>query len=256
MKIFLSGLDNARDTKRNGSKHAVELLVENGVQMRWNLMSFFYMRTKKGLPEYVRDHSEEIMIDSGAHSFQKGTHVDWDKWTEEYSDFIRRFDQPKVRGYFEMDVDNVIGFDKVLQLRRRLETVTDKIIPVWHKNRGIDGFKQMCEEYAGKIVAVTGFKNEDIQDHQYLMFLKYAHSKGCKVHCLGMTRKEILDRVPFDFTDSTSWAHNVLYGKIRNRKVTVQYSSEERGKAYVQSYIEAKERQEYYYKKWQHICRD
>ena len=134
------------------------------------------------------------MIDSGAHSFQKGKKVDWIKYTYEYADFIKKFDTPNVVGYFEMDVDNIIGYDKVLELRKILESVSDKIIPVWHKNRGIEEFKKMCQEYAGKIIAITGFKNEDIKDEQYLMFLKYAKKFNCKVHCLGMTRKKYLTK--------------------------------------------------------------
>ena len=31
-----------------------------------------------------------------------------------------------------------------------LESVTDKIIPVWHKNRGVEDFKKMCRDYQGK----------------------------------------------------------------------------------------------------------
>ena len=42
-----------------------------------------------------------------------------------------------------MDVDNIIGYEKVLELRKILLEATDKIIPVWHKNRGIDEFKKM-----------------------------------------------------------------------------------------------------------------
>ena len=58
------------------------------------------------------------------------------------------------------------------QLRKILQSVSNKIIPVWHKNRGIDEYEKMCSEFAGKVIAISGFKNEDITDNQYLMFLK------------------------------------------------------------------------------------
>ena len=51
------------------------------------------------------------------------------------------------------------------------------------------------------------------------MFLKYAKKYDCKVHCLGMTRKKILDTVPFDFVDSSSWKQASIYGRIGKRKV-------------------------------------
>ena len=159
-------------------------------------------------------------------------------------------------GYFEMDVDNIIGYEKVLELRKILESVSDKIIPVWHKNRGIEDFKKMCKQYSGKIIAVTGFKNEDIQDHQYLMFLKYAKKHNCRVHCLGMTRKKILDTVPFDYVDSSSWKQASIYGKIGNRKVSKEFSKENRHIVMTESLKLGMEMQEHYYQKWRNVCKD
>ena len=156
-----------------------------------------------------------------------------------------------------MDVDNIIGYDNVLQLRKMLESVSSKIIPVWHKNRGIEEYKKMCKDYSGKIIAITGFKNEDIKDEQYLMFLKYAKKYNCKVHCLGMTRKKILDKVPFDYVDSSSWLQNAVYGVfINGGKVTREYSKTNRDKVIVENYKQGLKMQNFYYNKWQKICKD
>lgn len=203
MKIFLSALHN---------KKVIQQLIDKKVKMKWNLLSYYYIKGNLSVAYKVLEISELILIDSGAHSFQKGKKVDWVEYTKQYAEFIKEFDCPKVVGYFEMDVDNIIGYDKVLELRKILESVSDKIIPVWHKNRGLDEFKKMCQDYAGKVVAITGFKNEDIKDEQYIMFLKYARKYGCKVHCLGMTRRAVLDKVPFDYTDSSTWLTQTNYG--------------------------------------------
>ena len=220
-------------------------------------MSYYYIKSKSELAELIRDNSKEILIDSGAHSFQKGKKVDWVEYTKQYAEFIKQFDRPNVVGYFEMDVDNIIGYDKVLELRKILESVSDKIIPVWHKNRGIDEFKKMCQDYEGKVIAITGFKNEDIQDHQYLMFLKYAKKYNCKVHCLGMTRKKVLDKVPFDYVDSSSWKQSGIYGRIDGKgKVTKEFSKTRREIVFMENYKVGMEMQEKYYKKWKHICKD
>lgn len=77
----------------------------------------------------------------------------------------------------------------------------------------------MCRDFQGKIIAVSGFKNEDIKDDQYLMFLKRAKQYGCKMHCLGMTRRDVLDKVPFDFVDSSSWNSPVRYAVMDGRKI-------------------------------------
>lgn len=253
MKIFLSALEASNDW--NG-KPLSYFLHKKGIKFLYNLMSYFYLNKQTQVGEFIRDNSEEILIDSGAHSFQKGKTVDWLNYTKEYADFIVKFDKPNVIGYFEMDVDNIIGYEKVLELRKILESVSDKIIPVWHKNRGVEDYKKMCEQYAGKIVAVTGFKNEDIKDEQYLMFLKEAKKYNCKVHCLGMTRKKLLDSVPFDYADSSSWKQQALFGRINGKKVDKDFSRKHRYLVLLESYKEAMKMQEYYHRKWQKVCKD
>lgn len=257
MKVFLSALENAQSARAEGNIPIAKLLVKQNIKMKYNLMSFFYIKGKQDLACYIRDNTDEILIDSGAHSFQKGKKVDWLEYTKQYAEFIKKFDRPNVIGYFEMDVDNIIGYDKVLELRKILEKVSDKIIPVWHKNRGIEEFKKMCRDYAGKVVAITGFKNEDIQDHQYLMFLKYAKKYNCKVHCLGMTRKKILDQVPFDYVDSSSWVQSSVFGRIDGKgKVSKEFSKNARGTVFIENYKVGREMQDYYHAKWKHINKD
>ncbi|MEG0790984.1 MAG: hypothetical protein RSG23_05095 [Gordonibacter sp.] len=240
--------------EQGAQKGGVKKIMDDGKPpMKWNLMSYYYARSDFDHALRVRDNSELVMIDSGAHSFQKGKKVKWVEYTREYAKFIKLFDRPNVVGYFEMDVDNIIGYEKVLALRRILHEESghaDKIIPVWHKNRGITEFKAMCCERSGRTVAITGFKNEDIRDEQYPLFLKEAKKHGCKVHCLGMTRKKILDRVPFDYTDSSSWVQSAVYGKVDGRKVSRQFSKTNRTDVFIASYLAAMKMQDHYYRKW------
>ena len=243
MKVFLSALEASPEFYYINSK------IDN---YKYNLMSFYYIKKEEIFKEIIRK-SELILIDSGAHSFQKGKKVDWVEYTKKYAEWIKKNDCDKILGYFEMDVDNIIGYENVLELRKILESVTDKIIPVWHKNRGIEEFKKMCKDYKGRIIAITGFKNEDIQDHQYMMFLKYAKKYNCKVHCLGMTRKKILDEVPFDFVDSSSWKQQAIYGRVGKNKVTKEYSKVNRKNVMLHCYLDGMEMQKKYYKKWQKI---
>lgn len=246
MKIFLSAIE--------GQKEIPQIFAG---KMKWNLMSYYAIRKNTAMAEYIRDNSEEILIDSGAHSFQKGKKVDWVKYTQEFADFIKKYDRPNVIGYFEMDVDNIIGYDKVLELRKILENVSDKIIPVWHYNRGIDDYIQMCKDYAGKIVAITGFRGAEIRDDQYLMFVKVAKKYGCKIHCLGMTRTDVLDKVPFDYVDSSSWLQNGVYGNIVGKgKVSLEYSKKNRNIIFLENYKAGMKMQEHYYEKWKKICKD
>lgn len=237
MKVFLSAMESPG-----------EYICDNVGQLKWNLMSFYYL--KQPVFEKVLAHSELMLIDSGAHSFQKGKKVDWEAYTKKYAAWIRANDCPKILGYFEMDVDNAIGYERVLYLRSILESVSDKIIPVWHKNRGIAEYKRMCQQYAGKIVAITGFRNEDIKDEQYLMFLKYAKKHGCKVHCLGMTRRAILDKVPFDYVDSSSWVQQGAFARIGGCKVKSEFVTANVKRVFIENYKLAMEMQRHYQKRW------
>lgn len=259
MKIFLSSCDAGAN--KTMLKH--EFVDKPApVRMLWNLVSYQYVKGDVAWGETIRDLSELLMVDSGAHSFQKGAKVSPEEHTRRYASFIRSFDRPNVVGYFEMDIDNIVGYENVLKLRGVLERecgCPEKIIPVWHKNRGIENFKKMCQTHCGRTVAITGFKNEDIRDEQYPAFLRYAWSYGCKVHCLGMTRKKILDRVPFDYVDSSSWAQQALYGRVGNRRVSKAFqkeSIENRDKVFLASYLEGRRMQEHYHHYWRKVNHD
>lgn len=250
MKIFLSAIDG----------YTLDELLRRKKSLRWNLLSYYQIRNDISLFKKCLSASELMEIDSGAHSFQKGKKVDWEDYTRKYADFIQKYDNPKIIGFFEMDVDNIIGYENVLKLRKILEKVSDKIIPVWHKQRGIKEFTRMCQQYSGRIVAITGFANEDIRDDQYVVFLKEAKKYNCKVHCLGMTRRRILDKVPFDFTDSATWKLRTTYGKVEgiNDKKIKRGLKVENGwdKIWAYSYIKGMEMQEHYYQRWKRYCKD
>ena len=91
------------------------------------------------------------------------------------------------------------------------------------------------------------------------MFLKYAKKHNCKVHCLGMTRKKILDTVPFDFVDSSSWKQASIYGRIGKRKFESCHECiANPGKAnrhivMTESFKLAMQMQDKYEKKWQGV---
>ena len=245
MKVFLSGLE------ASGEFNKINELIP---KYKYILCSYYYL--KQDIFEIILNKSELMIIDSGAHSFQKGKKVNWEEYTKKYAEFIKNNDNEKIVGYFEMDVDNIIGYEKVLELRKILESVSNKIIPVWHKNRGIKEYKKMCKDYAGRVIAITGFKNEDIKDNQYMMFLKYARKYNCKVHCLGMTRRKILDEVPFDFVDSSSWKQASIYGRIGNRKVSKEFSKTKRYIVMAESFKLGMQMQEHYYMKWKNVNKD
>lgn len=264
MKIFASAFEGL-STNRDGQKiYFADWLIERKIPLKWILVSYYYARKHEDNTTRIRDHCEELLVDSGAHSIQFGAKVDFLEYTKQYAEFIKRFDRPNVVGYFEMDIENIIGYDKVLELRKILESVTDKIIPVWHPDRGIKDFEEMCKKYTGKLVAIGGFRNTDIKDDQFLMFMKVARKYNCKVHCLGMTRQKVLDKVPFDYTDSATWLTATNMGNpfvdgIRQNAKGMRFKKEKGIKKFFQyehNYKGFLKFQERYHQYWKRECRD
>lgn len=151
-----------------------------------------------------------FLLDSGAFTYMQGNGQDcnWDKYIEDYADWINRFD---VKLFFELDIDSVVGIAEVERLRIRLEQLTGKKpIPVWHKTRGLDYFEWMCDNYP--YVALGGIVGKEINYREYCKifpwFIRMAHNKGVKIHGLGYTNIEGLHTYQFDSVDSTAW----LYG--------------------------------------------
>lgn len=224
------------------SENLLKLRPDN--DLNYGLASYYYLRDDKHLNLILSKIKESLLIDSGAHSFQHGKKVDFIKYTKEYAEFIKRnTNNPKIEGFFEMDIDNVVGYEKVLEYRKILENVSDKIIPVWHNNRGIDDFVDMCKKYTGKKIAITGFANNDIKDSQYNLFINTAHKYGCKIHILGLTRYELIKDLNLgldDSVDSSSWRQTAIFGGVNlplNNKTIYKLSALEGMKIKFDKYL-------------------
>lgn len=247
--VFLSALEVM-------GKSSVEYILKRvGGQFNYNLCSYYYLTKQLDTFEVIKKNSKKMMIDSGAHSFQKGVKVNWEEYTRDYADWIEQNDEDKILGYFEMDIDPAgYSYDLVLKLRKILLSKSNKIIPVWHKGRGISDFYDMCNNpiHKDKIIAITGFKNQDIKDSDYIKFVNYAHKRGVKVHCLGMTRENVMDKVPFDYVDSSSWKMNAIFGKYKGKKVpkSMKLNKGNLIESYAGNYEQGMKMQGKYFMKW------
>jgi len=176
------------------------------------LESFFYADadTERLLPYYG-----DFLLDSGAFTFMqgKGGSPDWDDYVERYADFINR---NNVEKYFELDIDSVVGYERVKAIRRKLERLTNRpCIPVWHVSRGVDEYKKMCDEYG--YVAVGGIVSKEIKPDKYgslPVLISEAHKRKAKVHGLGFTALEWLKKCHFDSVDSTAWTTGNRFGYL------------------------------------------
>lgn len=190
-----------------GAVNAVD--VFKGVNI---LQSFYYCDSFT--ESVILPNCKHFLLDSGAFTFfGKGKAVNWEEYIRKYAQFITK---NNVERYFELDIDPLVGYRKVLEYRRMLESMTGRpCIPVWHKSRGYDEFLRMCGEYG--YVAVGGIITKEIKQNEWAIFSKLideAHKRGAKIHGLGFTNIEGMKKYHFDSVDSTTWAAGNRFAKI------------------------------------------
>lgn len=198
MEIFLSGTFSR------------PYLEEHMMERLCVLESFFYV--KEWMLPYIHDHWD-FMLDSGAFTFMQSgeggdTREGWKEYVTRYAKFIT---DHGIDLFFELDIDALVGLEKVEDLRKLLEDLTGKQpIPVWHHSRGKEYFLKMCEEYPyvalGGMAADTKYKNRI--EKIFPWFISEARKRGTKIHALGYTSIKGMHKHRFDSVDSTAW----LYG--------------------------------------------
>lgn len=203
-KIFLASTVNIKNT------------IVPYFEPHYILESFIYLRAKtKKTKDYLKWclAAKEFLLDSGAFTFINKskkttgfTEEELKKYIDDYIEFINQYD---IKQFFEMDIDCVVGYDKVKEIRQYIENKTGKkVIPVWHRSRGMEDFHDMCKEY--KYVAVGGIAAGEIKRSEYDFLCELcdiAHSYNCRIHGLGYSPLSVLNerKCPFDTIDSTTW---------------------------------------------------
>ena len=133
MKMFMAGTMYG-----NQSNAIVNLDIDLQKHRPYILESFYYADevTEKLIPYFG-----DFLLDSGAFTFmqnKKKGNIDWHAYIDNYVDFINR---NNVKHFFELDIDSIVGYEKVKEIRKYIEQKTNKkCIPVWHKSRGKDEF--------------------------------------------------------------------------------------------------------------------
>ena len=180
------------------------------------LESFFYADADT---ERLVPYFGDFLLDSGAFTFMQGRggNPDFDDYVERYADFINR---NKIDKFFELDIDSVVGYDRVKQIRAKLERLTGKqSIPVWHKSRGKDEYIGHCKDYPYVAIGglVDGAKKGEYarQLWKYFpWFINTAHENGAKIHALGFTSLDRIRKYHFDSVDSTAWTTGNRFGYL------------------------------------------
>lgn len=202
MRVFLACTNIIKDKEeRKKSKYILES---------------FYSGEKNCLVALSGCGTDNFLLDSGAFSYMSGAKCTKEtllEYLDRYIEFINKYD---IKYFFELDVDTIFGIDFVEEMRRKLEKETHKqCIPVWHKGRGIEYWKKMCDRY--KYVAIGGlvFHVKKAEWPLIKKLVDYAYARGVKVHGLGFTKTKILENEKWKFfsIDSSSWLASASRGQ-------------------------------------------
>lgn len=210
MKGFFADIES-RKYMVGGDEETLNPFIINHLKRINILESYYYLRKNEYFMEIAKKFGS-FMLDSGAFTFMMGNHkmeINWDKYTEDYADFINRHD---IKLFFELDIDKIVGLQKVEKLRDRLESLTGKKpIPVWHETRDKNYYIDMCRNYpyvaVGGVAQLRG-KDRQKKERLFPWMIYTAHKNGAKIHGLGYTNIGNLKKYHFDSVDSTAW----LYG--------------------------------------------
>lgn len=204
MKLFLAGNDGFR-------KQCFDIYLKD----IYVLESYHYVIKQEWMFPLFKEF-KGFLLDSGAFTFLnalKGKIIDWEQYVINYGNFIKQHD---IKHFFELDIDPIVGLKEVERLRDLLEkTAGRKCIPVWHKSRGLEYWKQMCKNY--NYVAIGGIVTQEIKRSEYGVFLhllSIARESNTKVHGLGFTNLKGMEKYKFHSVDSTSWLSGNKFGAV------------------------------------------
>jgi hypothetical protein len=179
------------------------------------LSSYFDVKNMKA---WSVPKSKDFILDSGVFTFLTSKKsiaatMDWNQYVDEYADFVKKH---RIKNYVEIDVDKILGLKEVERLRDRLEErVGWKSMPVWHMNRGWDGWLKMVKEY--DYVCFGAFITDGLKQRNFAQinhFIHVARQHGAKTHGLGFTSTRWLPKIKFDSVDSSSWTSGGRYGYL------------------------------------------
>lgn len=102
MRMFLAG--SMGGLKK--SKYSQEELFKGA----YILQSFYYVDNY--VENVIIPNCKDFILDSGAFTFMQNSKksVNWDEYVEKYAEFVKKH---KVKKYFELDIDSIVGLKEV-----------------------------------------------------------------------------------------------------------------------------------------------
>lgn len=110
MRVFLAGA-----SKLQSSGNFLEKMAENN--NLYILESFYYMTPfiEKLIPKF-----KDFLLDSGAFTFMNNKHRTMSDYNDYLDALIRFVNKNDIKHFFELDIDSVIGYEKVFRFTKKI----------------------------------------------------------------------------------------------------------------------------------------
>lgn len=223
VRAYFSGVESNQHFQ-----HCVDAKVRRVLMSYWQ----FYNKNLGLVAQRKKAHPEiEFMVDSGAHSFMEDWTI-YKSWTEQsfetyvkgYVDWMRRNRQYVSVGV-ELDIDYTLnmvlaGDENAAiggtivrrwqqQYFRPLQEIGLPIIYVWHENRKMEGWMEMCSDFD-----YCGLPGEFSARPDFNRFMSVARRYCTKVHGFAATKQLDFRDMPWYSVDSITWKTGEMYGVL------------------------------------------
>jgi hypothetical protein len=198
------------------------------------LMSYWQCYQGRGdlIAKRTKAHPQmRFLIDSGAHSFI----VDWEKfksWKQkDFEDYVKGYakwlddNRQYIFAAVELDIDyclnmvlggdatSTVGDAMVERWQREyfapLEAKGLSIIYVWHENRGMAGWEDMCARHG-----YVGLPGEFSKKPDFNKYMAVARRYTARVHGFAATKQMDFAEIPWYSGDSITWKTGEMYGTL------------------------------------------
>ena len=223
-KNFLSGCE--------GEQH-FQAAIDSGAENI--LMSYLYL-SKKNDPDLIKRRKRayphiNFLIDSGAHTFQakmsdyaQWKRADFESYCKGYVEWLKQ-NRAYIFAGVELDIDyclnmtlagnsnSTVGTSIVEEWQKNyfmpLEELGLQICYVWHKERKLEGWEDMCRKFP-----YVGLPGEMSSDNDFNKYMTVARRYCTKVHGFAATKQADFRDWPWFSVDSITWKTAEMYGTL------------------------------------------
>ncbi len=211
MNVFYSGTEGAQHFQACIDAGCKRLLISY-LYLEKSDLSLIKKRKKK-YPEL------EYMIDSGAHSIQsdKQKYASWS--LQDFENYLKRYvawiraNRQVIDSCVELDIDWNVGINVVEGWQKKyfLPLLEEgiNVIFVWHKQRGLEAFEDMCSRFP-----YVGLPGEFSSEKDFNKYVTVAKRYTTKLHGFAANKQSDLRDYPWFSGDATTWKSSERYGTL------------------------------------------